>query len=246
MPNAKNMLGLFVGMALCAGSAQAQPPMPATEKFFANVNIGGQLATRIFTSSIAQTVHSETATLVSSQEVGRGAVIDFGGGYRVWEDVFAGIVISRFGDSSDAGYTASIPHPVFFNNPRIAAGTVNDLKRSEVAVSPHVLWAMPLTDKIDVALAAGIAIIHLSQDLVGSFTVPLNTQDLTVIATTEKGTAVGPYVAADFVYNLPKTWYRIYGVGGYLRYAGAKVDLPSLPDAKVGGFQIGGGIRLRF
>ena len=246
MSNAKNMLGLFVGMALCAGSAHAQSPTPSTEKFFASVNIGGQLASRTFTSSITQTVHFETASLVSSQAVGRGAVIDFGGGYRVWGDVFAGVVVSRFGNSADASYSASIPHPVFFNNPRTTTGAVNDLKRSEVAVSPHVVWAMPLTDKIDVAVAAGVAIIHLSQDLVGSFSVPLNTQDLTPITTTESGTAAGAYVAADFIYNLPTTWYGIYGVGGYLRYAGATVELPSVTDAKVGGFQIGVGIRLRF
>lgn len=246
MPNAKNMLGLFVGMALCAGSAHAQSPTPSTEKFFASVNLGGQLSSRTLTSSTTQTIHFETASLVASQDVGRGALIDFGGGYRVWDDVFAGVVISRFGDSADASYSASIPHPAFFNNPRIVNGAANDLKRSEVAVSPHLIWTMPLTDKMDIALAAGVAIIHVSQELVGSFNVPVNTQDLTPITTTQSGTAAGPYLAADVIYALPTTWYHIYGVGGYLRYAGGTVDLPSVNDAKVGGFQVGVGIRMRF
>jgi hypothetical protein len=37
-----------------------------------------------------------------------------------------------------------------------------------------------------------------------------------------------------------------YGVGGYVRYAGGTVDLPSMAGAHVGGAQAGGGIRLRF
>jgi hypothetical protein len=39
---------------------------------------------------------------------------------------------------------------------------------------------------------------------------------------------------------------RRYGVGAFIRYAGATVDLPSVSDLKVGGFQIGGGLRVRF
>jgi hypothetical protein len=44
------------------------------------------------------------------------------------------------------------------------------------------------------------------------------------------------------IYNLKTR----YAVGGYVRYAGAKVDLPSANDLNVGGMQAGGGIRLRF
>jgi len=36
------------------------------------------------------------------------------------------------------------------------------------------------------------------------------------------------------------------GAGVFIRYAGGSVDLPSAPDVKVGGFQIGVGARVRF
>jgi hypothetical protein len=130
MANVKNVLGLLVGMALCAASADAQSPTPATEKFFANVNFGGELATRTLNTSASKIVYAETATLVSTQPVTRGLVIDFGGGYRVWGDVFAGITISHFGDTETASTVANIPDPIFFNRPKTISGTTTDLKRS--------------------------------------------------------------------------------------------------------------------
>ena len=248
MANVKIVLGPLVGIVLCAAAAQAQPPTPATEKFFVNVNIGGQLATRTVASSATKIIYDETATLVSTQPVARGAVIDFGGGYRVWGDVFAAIVVSRFGDTETASTTASIPDPLFFNRPKTVTGTTTDLKRSEVTIAPHAVWAMPLTDKFDVSLALGLSVIRLKQDLVGSFSVATGTQNVTTSTTTEKGTAVGPYAAVDFIYNIPTLggFKPLYGIGGYVRYAGGKVDLPSVADANAGGVQVGGGIRLRF
>ena len=90
-------------------------------------------------------------------------------------------------------------------------------------------------------MSGGVAIIHLSQDLVGDFDVT-PPQVLTIKTTSESKNGVGPYGQVDLIYN----WKTRYGVGGYLRYAGAKVDLPSQADVNVGGMQAGGGIRIRF
>src|SRR5712671_3505601 len=101
MSNVKIVLGLCAGIALCSGSAYAQTPSPATDKFFLNVNVGGQLATRTINSVVTKTdVSQETAALSSTQPVGRGAVIDFAGGYRVRGDFFAGLLVSFFGNGN--------------------------------------------------------------------------------------------------------------------------------------------------
>ena len=241
MANVKYALGLCAGLALCAPSAHAQTPTPSTEKFFLNVNVGGQLATRTINAVARKTVFDETATLTSSQPIGRGVVVDFDGGYRVREDFFAGLLVSFFNKSSDAATSASVPDPIFFNRPKIVTGSTSDLKRSEVAITPHVTWARTLTDNFDITFSGGIAIIHLSQDIVGNFDIT-PPQTVTILQTSESATGVGPYAQVDVIYNLKTR----YGVGGYVRYAGAKVDLPSTPDANVGGVQAGGGIRLRF
>ena len=110
-----------------------------------------------------------------------------------------------------------------------------------MAIAPHVTWARPLTDNFDISFSAGIAFIHVSQDLVGNFDIA-PPQNITILQTSETGNGVGPYAQVDVIYNLKTR----YGVGGYVRYAGAKVDLPSAADTNIGGLQVGGGIRLRF
>ena len=241
MANVKYALGLCAGLALSAVSAHAQTPTPSTEKFFLNVNVGGELATRTITAVARKTIYDETATLSSSQSIGRGVVVDFDGGYRVREDFFAGLLVSFFGKSSDATTTASVPDPIFFNRPKTVTGSTTGLKRSEVAIAPHVTWARPLTDNFDISFSGGIAFIHVSQDLVGNFDIA-PPQNITILQTSETGNGVGPYAQVDVIYNLKTR----YGVGGYVRYAGAKVDLPSAADTHIGGLQVGGGIRLRF
>ena len=241
MANVKYALGLSVGLALCAASAHAQTPTPSTEKFFFNANIGAELATRTINAVATKIVYDETASLSSHQPIGRGVVFDFDGGYRIREDFFAGLMVSFFSKSDDATTSATIPDPIFFNRPKTITGSTTGLTRSEVAIAPHITWARPLFDKVDITFSGGIAFIHLSQDLVGNFDVT-PPQNVTILQTTESKNGVGPYAQIDFIYNLAMR----YGVGGFVRYAGAKVDLPSQPKANVGGMQAGGGIRLRF
>src|SRR5262245_53616322 len=96
MANVKYVHGLCAALVMCAASVHAQTPTPSTEKFFLNVNVGGEMATRTLTVVATKNVYDETATLTSTQPIGRGAVIDFDGGYRVREDFFAGLFLSFF------------------------------------------------------------------------------------------------------------------------------------------------------
>lgn len=247
MATRNTVIGLLAGVALAASasSASAQATSPATEKYFVNVNFGGQLANRTTITNVSKTVYDETATLDSTQPIGRGLVFDFGAGYRVWQDVYAGIVITRFSNTHSATYTASIPDPFFFSSivpPKTVNGITDELHRTEVGIDPHVLWVTPLRDKIDVAVALGVSIVKVKEDLLTDFTVPAGTQDVTPVLAAEKKTAAGLYAAVDFMYPLTPR----YGVGAYVRYAGAKVTLPSAGESNAGGLMTGGGIRLKF
>jgi hypothetical protein len=241
--NVKNVLGLCVGMALCAASAHAQTPTPSTEKFFLNVNTGGELATRTISQASSKSVYGETATMTSQQAIKRGVVFDFDGGYRVRSDFFAGLLVSSFNTTSTATTSASIPDPLFYNRAKTSTGTLSGLKRTEVAVAPHITWSRPLTDNFDINLSLGIAFIRVSQDIAGTnFDVPNGTQNAVIQQTTETKNGTGPLAQIDLSYSfLPK-----FGVGGFVRYAGAKVDLPSVSKANIGGMQAGGGVRVRF
>jgi len=230
-------LGLLAA-ALVSSVANAQTP----PKFYASFNVGGQFAERTLNSQTSQTMYEETATLTAAQPVGNGAVIDFGDGYRVWRNFSAGLVISRFSNTQDATYTASVPDPLFFGRPKTVTGAVSDLRRTEVGIHPHVAYTHEFTDKISGSFGVGLAVIMLKQDLVGDFAVPAGTQNVLVTQTSESGTATGVYAAIDVAYALTSR----YGVGGYFRYAGGKADLDSAQDLDVGGAQAGVGVRVRF
>ncbi len=244
MATIQKVTGLLAGIALCwAPASYAQSASPATERFFVNVNVGGQLADRSIASTAApQLIHGETATMSSSQLVNRGMLIDVGGGVRVWGDLFVGVVLTRYQDTEDAQYTASVPDPLFFNRSKTSAGEVTGLNRTELGAALTVGMAFPLTDKLDVVPSVGAILISLEQDLVAGFSVPVGTQVVSIRTESQKGQAVGPYAAVDVIYGLTSK----IGVGGYVRYAGAKVDLTTAKDQNVGGVMVGGGVRLKF
>ena len=227
--------------------AQTQPP-PAIMGF-ASINFGTQPSSRTINKTSSFPVYGETATLTTSQENGSGAVFDISGGYRFRPTVAgtqlnlgAAIGYSHFSNTSESTMVATVPNPLIFDSPRTTTTTVPDLTHSENGVHLQVLWFLPITNQVDVAFSIGPSFINVSQDIVSTITVPAGTQNATPNVTTEKKTGVGVNIGVDGTY----LFTRNFGAGAYLRYAGAKVDLPSVADLSVGGFQVGVGGRIRF
>lgn len=238
--------GLCVAAAaliLSAAPTQAQTPEPATNKFFASVNIGAQLASRNLDTQVSQTVYDETATLTASTPIGNGVMPDFGVGYRVYGDIFVGVTVSLFSTTSSASTSTVVPDPLVFDRFARANGTVADLKHKETAILPQVIWTTAVTDKIDFVAGAGPAFVRLSQDVVNAFTVPSGTQNVNATIGNETASAVGFGAQIGVNYNLSPR----LAVGGFARFAPAKVTLDSgTKDLNVGGMQAGGGLRVNF
>jgi len=206
-----------------------------------NVNFGGQFADRSVDAVITQAVYDEVATLNSTTSVSGGALFDINFGYRVWGDVFAALAITSFGDTESAAYAMSIPNPVFFDLPATSTGTVDDLKRRETGYHLQIVWAHPLTDKVDLAVSGGPSFVHLSQDVLETLTIPAGTQTGIPGVGRESGTAIGINIGADVTYTITPR----YGAGVFFRYVNASTDLPAVQNAETGGAQVGAGVRLR-
>jgi hypothetical protein len=242
MTKTLTVLGLLTGFSLATVSTTyAQAPAPATEKLFINVNAGVQLSDRSITTIASIPIYDENAIVTATQPVSGSAIFDISAGYRVWGDFYVALAVTTYSDTAAADYTASIPHPLFTDRPVIVSGRVDDLKRTEIGFHPQLLWTRPLTDRMDLALAAGPSFFRVSLDAVDQLTLVEGTQNGTASAGTEKGTAKGFNVGADVTYTLTPR----YGIGGFIRYAKGSVDLPAISDLKVGGVQIGAGIRVR-
>lgn len=73
--------------------------------------------------------------------------------------------------------------------------------------------------------------------------VAAGTQNVTPTSTSESGTTgKAGNVGLDLSYLVTTN----YGIGAFIRYAGGELNLPTAPNLKVGGLQMGGGLRLRF
>jgi hypothetical protein len=235
-------LALTTASTVAAQTPAAQvPPAPAT-RGFVNVDFGAQPARGTINTANSFPKYDETVTFAAEGGVANGPFFQVAGGVNVWRSLSVGVGYSRFSSKSDSTVTATVPHPLFFNQPRTSSQTVPDMQRTENGVHLMALWLIPVTDKIDVSLFGGPSFIRVEQQLVASVTIIDGTQNFTPGVSTNNGTAKGANVGIDGTYMIN----RNFGVGLLLRYAGGKVDLESASAVKVGGFQAAVGARVRF
>ena len=245
MTRIARVLLLLTGLTACASSvvrAQA-PSLPTIEDVaFVNVSVGVQAQTHTFSSNSSFPLYDETATVTAAPRVGRGFVVDVSGGRRVWRRLFGALGVSMAHANGDGSLVASIPDPLYFNRFATTTTPVSDLGQTTVAINLQAVWIAPLTDTIDVAFSFGPSLMHVKQD-VPSVTVTTGTQKVSASTTSEsKWTGKAGTVGVDLSVKLSSQ----YRAGLFVRWAGGEVDLPSAPKLKVGGVQVGGGLRLRF
>ncbi len=237
----KKVLGV-IALVLAAAPAHAQV-MQWQDRGFANVNVLAQPQSRNVTDTSTFTLYDEQGTVTGPRKIGGGPVFDLSGGYRVWHNLAIGLGYSHFSDSSNVTVTARVPDPLVFDQPVQQDLNAGKLDHSEDAMHISAVWFWPVTDKIDVAASAGPSIFFVSDQGVTGVTVQPNTSIATGVTTSkETETGVGVNLGVDVTYLVTQK----IGAGVTMRYAGASVDLPTVDSLKVGGFQIGAGLRYRF
>ena len=230
--------GVFLAFST---AVQAQAPAPS-KNIFVDVNFGVQVNSQDLAIQETPTIYGETARIDSTAKTGSSPFLDVTFGYRVWQDVSVALgLTTTFGSTSDGTITAVIPDPLVFDRPATTTGTVTDLSHKERAASIFVMWTNPISDKMDGTILAGPSFLKVFQD-VPKANVPAQSNIPTFSAEEQTDTTLGFTIGGDITYLVnPRT-----GVGLLVRYVIANADLPSASDVKIGGFQIGGGVRFRF
>jgi hypothetical protein len=236
--------GCLVLLACALAAAPAQAQMTWTDRAFVNVNFGVQEISRTLNTASEFDLYEETGRLSTTQPIDGGALFDLGAGYKVWRNLAVGLGYSRFQSDADVAISASVPDPNFFDRPREVSGIASNARHSEHAVHLQGTWIMPVTDTVDVGFSFGPTIFKVSQDVATAITV---TEPAATIASTtvvrENKTAVGLHLGIDVNYFFTPR----FGAGMLARFAWGSTDLDSSDEnLKLGGFQIGGGLRVRF
>jgi hypothetical protein len=250
---------LFIAGAPLAAHAQA--PAVDGSRFFFNVSLGGQWREQTFTDSSTFAIYGEQGAVAAAHSIGGGTLFDVGLGARVWKNAAIGLAYSTIANKNDATISVRVPHPLIFGQSRIATATAPDLEHSENVVHLQFMWMIPLTSKIDVTVMAGpsfftvrqtLATVNAPQDI--SDVPPYTTVTITSVSLTDvKDSPVGVNVGIDGNYLITTMKGVGIGVGGFLRFSGASLDLPTTPgmtrdntDLRAGGPQGALGLRFRF
>lgn len=224
-------------------------PAFAQSRFFVSVNGAWQATANDFEDSSTMTVNAEEGEQSLDYRVKAAPTFDVSGGMRLNARFTVGAGVSRFSVSTPAHFTASVPHPFFFNRDRTVEADFDNADRQELAVHAQVRWLMPLGDRLELALSAGPSFFKVRQQFplpnYGE-AYPYDTLEVvSVVAEISSGSTVGFNVGGDVSYFFA----RNVGVGGLVQFSGATLDM-DVEDrdvtVKAGGLRVGAGIRVRF
>lgn len=236
--------GAVFGMLL-VGATTASAQIPAwKDRGFVNINFGVQAGGPDDTSHFAFTLYEENATVDVKRSLGSGAFFDALAAGRLWDNLALGIDFMKRSATGDGTLTGSLPDPIVFDSPRAVSTTVANLKHDETWVAIPLVYVWPFTDKVDIMIMGGPSVAHVNQDTVSNVSVSEtgNGPQVSVTTTSESKSIWGVLVGADVRYMLSKQ----FGVGGFARYNAAHGHLSSDRKLDVGGFQLGGGLRVKF
>ena len=248
-------------VAQSGGGSETGLFSPWTDRIFVNVNGVGQSlpAPLEIKGGTTFSLYDETGTTSSAQTVTfKKKQFDVSGGVRVYWNLGLGVGYTSTSTVGTGVLTASSPHPLVYNAPRSAGGTLTGLDHFESAFHVMALYVVKLPSNFEVALSAGPSFFKLSQDTIGTVSIEPEVSPYTKITLTNptvittEATKVGVNAGLDLAWfsNLSYSVLSNVGVGVFVKYAGTTVAMtPEGADPismKIGGVQYGGGLRIRF
>jgi len=246
---------LLVGLVVTLGwatTASAQY-LPLEGKLYVDVNGLYQSTSQSLDQRGTFSLYDEEGTFETSQRISGGALWDVGFGYTVWRELSLGVDIAQFSRNLTMEVTGTAPHPLYFNESRaFASDAASSHKARTIALLAAWRIRVGAIEKLRLRVMAGPVHVRVHQGLAsgGSITEtgpPYSTVDASVSVETPVKNGVGFVGAIDLGYSITDN----IGAGLLLRYAGGSVEFTEQLGGRTitvdaGGFQVGGGVRLRF
>jgi opacity protein-like surface antigen len=235
-------LALAAGSMLTAAAPLMAQPTSPEGTYTLNVSLGGSVQETSFDTSSTFSSFNEQGQISGVQNVGRGFVFDATGGYQITTRIGAGFGIWSQTSDSAAALTVLVPDPLFYNRFSTVNLSDSDLSQTAIGFNFQIFFTQPITDRIDMTFSGGPTIIHVKQEVAAATVAPNSTTATLSVVDESATTAKAGNIGVDVSYKMGLSW----GLGGFIRYAGGKAELPSAPDLSVGGVQMGAGVRFRF
>ena len=247
---------VVVSVVLWSVPAQAQP---AKSRGWFDVNFGiAQAAEQRFEMvAIEPDGSGESARATATYHLPTGAAFDFGGGVMFNRVIGLGASLTGTAHHDEVDLGISVPHPRFFNAfATDSAPTDSKLMRTEGGFHIQLMVVAVDTGRARVRIFGGPSRLRVEQESVDAIVyeqfyglfLPTNTVAITSFVQRKvEGSGWGLHFGADASFFFS----RVVGVGGFVRYARASVEIENTlgtgtKDVNAGGLQLGGGLRLRF
>jgi hypothetical protein len=229
---------LVVAIGLTLAGATGAVAQTVSSKGYLDLNIAGQAQSFTIASASTFSLFGETGGTNFNQTVGKGLLFDGGAGYFVTRDFAIGVGVSMFERSPAANVSVTAPDPIAFNSFTVLSASPK-LKQTELSTHVKLAYLLRVNEKAEVSLFGGPSIVRLTKEIASGSVVNGTPQ---IALATQSGTGIGALGGIDFSYLFTPR----LGGGVFVRYLRAQVDLPAASGIKVGGFQGGLGLRVRF
>lgn len=243
------LIGVLLGLP---GTLWAQDPAPEAKqsRFTVMLNAAYDFGSLSFTDSKTFDLFQETARFDSSYEVGSGAGFDGGIQFDVTPRIGVAASVSVTDRDAEASFSASLPHPLFFDQPRDVSGSASGLTYKEQSI--HVgLTLRGSSGKLDFTGLGGVTFFKVEADLVANVEFdqlyPFDTVTLTGASqVSAEDSPIGFHIGGRIDYRFSDH----VGLGAQLRFsrATAELSIPEVTSVEIdaGGAQAAVGIRLYF
>lgn len=229
---------IVLAAGLTLGGAAGAAAQTVDAKAYLDVNVAGQTQSTTVSTISTFSLFGETGATSSSQTVGQGLIFDAGAGYHVGKHFTVGVAVSRFTRAPEGTVSVTTPDPIAFNSFSVLSASPK-LRQTELATNVKLAYLVRVSDNMDVAISGGPSFVRLSKEIASGNVVNGAPQ---IVMATQTGTGVGAHGGLDVNYLFTPR----LGTGVFVRYLRAQVDLPAASGLKVGGFQGGLGLRVRF
>jgi hypothetical protein len=233
--------GAALGLLVSTTPALAQTVAP---RLTIGVNVAAQTGDFPAESTFVAEVFQEPATIAITRRVKSGLILDALAGWRLTDRLGVAANLSHWTRADDATAQASIPHPIFFDQPRTFTGAVPALAHEETWLALLATFRHPLTPRIDLVAQAGPAVAFAIHEVptTAEVTETGAGPDVRLTLVRQDKELWGYHVGADVQYRLTPR----LGVGGFARFVAARGNIGGLVRLELGGFNAGGGVRLWF
>ena len=194
---------------------------------------------------------AEEGTIDTKYSAGSGKGFDLGLHWRFTGHLGVMASVAAVSRNGTASVTASLPHPLYLNQPRQATATKDGLSYRETAIHVDFVYTIPSGKSLELFLFAGPSFVDVKSDLVTQLnynqSYPYDEVTVTGVDLSEaSNSVVGFNVGGGLDYRIGKS----FGLGAQVRFTTAKVKLAPPEGSSIsidaGGFQAAAGLRFFF